>query len=396
MTMPKKVGVLCTYSFPEGMAPTTRIRAYGKGLVDNGIQVEVIIFQPKHGENEYPPVGMVDGLYYEYSHVRKPNASKLHKMFVDHPKSIWNALQIIRKSHKRKTFDVILLSFDKIFYLACFVPFIKMMGIKMAFIGDEYPEPIRKLKSELPKTDIYWYKFFYKMIDGRILMTDALRKFYDEKVSVKPTYILRSILNTDRFNRVARQAVDRPYLCYMGNMMLAKDNVDNIIKAFSIIADEYPSLELYLFGTPNPTDRMIVEKCIRDCHLENRAFIKGRVDSGKVPQILANAEILVTSQPITKRAEGGFPTKLAEYMMSHTPAIVTNVGEIHCYVQDGYTVYMVEPCQPEAYAEKLKYMLTHKEETILVANHAYEYAVKNYGAKEVTKGLVAFLSQIWK
>ena len=36
MTTLNKVGILCTYSFPEGMAPTTRIRAYGKGLVDNG------------------------------------------------------------------------------------------------------------------------------------------------------------------------------------------------------------------------------------------------------------------------------------------------------------------------------------------------------------------------
>lgn len=387
-----KIGVLCTYSFPEGMAPTTRIRAYGKGLVENGVKVEVVIFQPKNGEDDNPSSGMVDGLHYEYSHVRAADASRLHKMFVDHPRSILNALRIIRASHRKEPFDVILLSFDKIQFMLALVPFIWLMGIRMAFIGDEFPEPIRQLRSELPKSDILWYKLLYRMIDARVLMTDALRKFYDEEIAVKPTHILCSILDSRRFEGVVRQPVERPYLCYMGNMMLAKDNVDNIIKAFSLIADDFPVLDLYLFGTPSDTDRKIVEECIREHHLENRAFIKGRIDYDRVPQMLANAEILVTSQPITKRAEGGFPTKLAEYMMSHTPAIVTNVGEIHCYVQDGGTVYMVEPCQPEAYAEKLRYMLTHEEEVRGVADRAYSYALSNFGAEDVTKALADFLA----
>lgn len=66
---------------------------------------------------------------------------------------------------------------------------------------------------------------------------------------------------------------------------------------------------------------------------------------------------MLTSQPVTKRAAGGFPTKLAEYMLSHTPAIVTNVGEIHNYVKDGEHVYMVPPCNPIKYAEKLNTFL---------------------------------------
>ena len=45
--MINKIGILCTYSFPEGMAPTIRILSYGQGLVDNGCKVEVVVFQPK-------------------------------------------------------------------------------------------------------------------------------------------------------------------------------------------------------------------------------------------------------------------------------------------------------------------------------------------------------------
>lgn len=100
----------------------------------------------------------------------------------------------------------------------------------------------------------------------------------------------------------------------------------------------------------------------------------------------------MTSQPVTKRAAGGFPTKLAEYMMSHTPAIVTNVGEIHCYVQDNNTVYLVDPCDDVAYAEKMRYILSHPQEAKEVAGRAYDYAIANFGSKEVTKNLLIFLT----
>ena len=96
----------------------------------------------------------------------------------------------------------------------------------------------------------------------------------------------------------------------MGNMMLAKDNVDNIIRAFKRVCDDFSDVDLYLYGTPNDKDKSVVEGVIAELGLGNRVFIKGRIDYNLVPQTLANAEILVTSQPVTKRAAGGFPNEI--------------------------------------------------------------------------------------
>ena len=79
--------------------------------------------------------------------------------------------------------------------------------------------------------------------------------------------------------------------------------------------------------------------------------------------------------------------------MSKTPTIVTNVGEIHCYVHDGDTVFMVEPCDDVAYAKKMRYILTHSKEAKEVAERAYEYATIHFGSKEVTKKLIGFLNK---
>ena len=225
-------------------------------------------------------------------------------------------------------------------------------------------------------------------------MTQKLIDYYNKEVCEKPSYLLGSILDAERFEKVSFCASDHQYLCYMGNMMLAKDNVDNIIEAFSLIADLFPNLLLYLYGTPSREDQKIITTIIKEKKLTQRVLLKGRADYKDVPSILAQAQILVTSQPNTKRAEGGFPTKMGEYMMSRVPMIVTDVGEIHNYVKDGVTTYMVPPCNPVAYAHKLEYVLTHKQESMEVANRAYLYAVKRFNSTEVVSGLVDFLSKI--
>lgn len=389
--MRNKIGVLCTYAFPEGMAPTIRILSYGQGLVNNGCQVEVVIFQPKVQDDSYPLSGLVNGVKYSYAHKRDKSRPTWYKLFVDRPKSLFNAIKILRKSNSEKRFDCILLSFDHPLFLLFFVPILKILGFKLGFIGDEFPEPIRKLKSSIPYYYKVAYKIVYRFISFRILMTEALRDYYNTEVCKKPTHILCSILNTDRFKSITRRHVNHKYLCYMGNMQLAKDNVDNIIKAFSFVCNDFPDIDLYLYGTPSDNDKSLIIKLISDLGLTNRIFLKGRVDYNLVPQILANAEILLTSQPITKRAAGGFPTKLAEYMMSKTPSIVTNVGEIANYVSNGVNIYMVEPCDACAYASKIKYILDNPKEAQVVAENAYRYALANFSSTKITLSLLDFL-----
>ena len=392
MKQVKKIGVVCAYQFPEGMAPTIRILTYCKGLQKNGVKTEVFTFKVTPADTTEPLDGEVLGIPFHKSYLKHKGGGL--NCITDRISMFKRLSRQIEESHKKEPFDCLLLSFDSPDKLYTIVPLLKSKGYKLLFIGDEFPEPIRRLKAKIPEWYRYAYKFIYKFIDGRIVMTQNLKNYYDTVVCPKPTYILNSIIDEKRFVDIERQPVEQPYLCYMGNMELAKDNVDNIIRAYSMAADEFPQYQLWLFGTPNAQDRAIVEGVIRDCKMEERVFIKGRVDYGQVPQILANATLLVTSQPITKRAGGGFPTKMAEYMMSHTPMIVTNVGEIYKYVQDGVNTYMVEPCQPEQYADKLRYALSNKDESAAIAEKAYIEAKINYGAISVTKGLIDFISSL--
>lgn len=399
----KRIGVLNLYTFPKGMAATSRILAYCKGLQQNGVECKIISFMPKSrkfGEGKLSgTINQCD--YYHFAFSPKNSQHRITLLLHSLEYRIMNlyckfaAVYKVYSLNQEKEFDYMILSFDSLSQLYFFVPVLRLFHIRCVAIADEYPRPIRDyLKTSVPKWKLILYKIIYNFIDGRVLMTEKLQKFYDENISAKPTLILSSIVDTDRFLSVQASDHESDYLCYMGNMALSKDNVDNIIRAFAIIRNDYPHLKLLLYGTPSDKDRQIVQNIIDDLHLQGNCRICGRADYNEVPQILASAKILLTSQPNTKRAEGGFPTKMGEYFMSSVPAILTDVGEISEYVTDGVNGYIVEPESPVAYAQKIRYVLENYDTAIDVAKNARIYVLDNFSTDAAGKSMLNFFKEL--
>jgi glycosyltransferase involved in cell wall biosynthesis len=69
-------------------------------------------------------------------------------------------------------------------------------------------------------------------------------------------------------------------------------------------------------------------KLIREYRLEGRIQWKGEVPRDQIPAILQHASLLVLPRPESKQAQGGFPTKLGEYLATGNPVCSTRVGEI--------------------------------------------------------------------
>jgi glycosyltransferase involved in cell wall biosynthesis len=373
------------------MAATTRIIAYCKGLQVNDVKTQVFSHTWVKDSDNVPSRGVVEGIEYFNTHMYKSTSSKIYKVLVDKPLMYIQTIRNIYKSHKEEKFDYILFAIDSVSFMRIYIPILVMLGIKLAFIVDEYPKPIRHLKTKIP----YWmklsYKFYHKMFKFRVLMTQNLQNYYDKEISIKDTHIMSTIVDTHRFDGLKKQEVPRQYMCYMGNFDLKKDNVDNIVEAFALISDKYPHIDLHLYGTPTAKDRSVIEELIKEKKLERRVFIKGRIDYNLVPQVLMNATILVASQPQTKRAEGGFPTKMGEYMMTGNPVVLNDVGEIHLYIQDGKNAYMVSPHDSQAYAEKLAYILDNYNEAMEVGARGKRYVLENFSVEKIGEDFRDFL-----
>ena len=79
-------------------------------------------------------------------------------------------------------------------------------------------------------------------------------------------------------------------------------------------------------------------------------------------------------------------------MSTGIPTILTDVGEISNYVQDGVHVHIVPPENPKAYAEKLEYIINNYARCLNIATYAKQYIINNFDYKTVSKKLYDFLN----
>jgi len=393
------IAILCDFPFPNGLAATNRIISYSKGLVNFGNTVTVYVYRPTEKKTlirNPNGVGDFEGVLFKYPYNNTIRfSSKLLHLF-ENIFGIVNTFYVIKKNQKKQPIDVLIISNDNPFILFIFSYLSRLIKTKkIVFIFDEFPKPIRKkLKLKIP----YWKKTSYKKIlsnfNGFISISKELLDYYGMIVQKDiKSLVLSSVVNTQKF-LINDTTIRGDYICYMGNFELAKDNVDNIIKAFSLISNKWENLKLYIYGKGNQSDEAFIVKLINDLNLNEKVILMGRVDFKDVPKILKGAKILVSSQPNTYRAKGGFPTKLGEYLVSSTPTIMTDVGEIHLYVKDQVNGYLVKPEDPLIYAKKMDHVLTNYNEALEVAKKGQEYILNNFDIKIQGKRMNEFLLEL--
>ena len=400
-----RCAILSIYSFPLGLAPTNRILAYAKGMVENGASVDVFIPFPTERPTTasiYGNSGIYQGVSYYYTSGRFTSKYKLFRAvsILSRYRKVKGYITSYRKIYqasKQNKYSCIIISTDQILALLVYSILAKKIKSHSIFIFDEFPIPIRhKLKDRITKWKEYLYKKVLKNINAYISISEELKRYYNNFYSNK-TYVLPVIVDVSRFNSEEKQITELASvknLCYMGNMELSKDDVDNIIRAFALISDKYTSIKLYLYGPPKSNTKNYLNNLISSLNLQNRAFLMGRANSDKVPQILTHAHILVSSQPNTIRASGGFPTKLGEYLASGVPALLTDVGENAKYVKDDVHIFFSKPGDHKAYAEKLTYIIENYEHALKVAANGKQYLLSNYSHIKKGRELLEFISNI--
>lgn len=391
-----KIGIICGYPIPIGMAATTRIFAYSKGLVASGAHVDVYSYTPNDfpSDKEINDMGIFDGVSYFYSYKRKKSKNKiLHglsillSLLILGPKLYWK--------NKKTPYDAFIISTDGILPLSylCFCNF--FFKKKLIFIFDEYPTPIRgALKERLPKWKEFIYSVLLRRFTGYISMTRELLTYY-QKIIYRPGIILSTITDTSRFEAYNIQNLNnnKVYtLTYLGNMELSKDNVDNIIYAFSLLTKKHNVL-LNLFGTPQAKDKSKLKKIISDLNLNDKITFRF-ISYDNIPKILTESHILVSSQPRTKRAAGGFPTKLGEYLMSGRPTLLTDVGETSHFFKHKEHMFFAPPHDPISYAEQLDYIINNYDEALRIAAKGRELIIKEYSHLSAGIKIRNFLNQL--
>jgi glycosyltransferase involved in cell wall biosynthesis len=352
--------------FPNGPASTSRAFLYALGLQNAGGRVSVLC----PGPSEYPAIGILnrdvkgskDGVEFEYTCGTTLRGTHfIHQTWLVF-KGMWIAALRTLALNRAHGVDAVILYSDRgaliVFYWfvarLCNAPYIYERCEQPFYQAER--SPFWQLVSF-----VYTHTLF-RLFDGALVISDYLWLYMKRRMRHGAGLLKVPILvDVKQFSSSQPHSPHLGrYLAYCGSLLEHKDGVGYLMAAFATIANDFPDLTLVLIGdsikvSQIPAYRQYAEQL----SISRRVVFTGMVARSELPAHLANASILVLARPTSRQAEAGFPTKLGEYLATGKPVLVTKTGEIASYLADGLNVFFAPPDDVSAFAERLRYILTH-------------------------------------
>jgi glycosyltransferase involved in cell wall biosynthesis len=111
-------------------------------------------------------------------------------------------------------------------------------------------------------------------------------------------------------------------------------------------------------------------------------------------QEICRADILLCIRVQTKRAESGLATKLSEYLASGRPVVVSDVGDMCRYVEDGESALVVRHVTVEGIEEQLRRALQQLDRLQAIGRQGRLAAEQHFGYAAIGKKLDGLLAHL--
>lgn len=356
-------------------ASINRCKAYINGFSQLGVETTVVYYGNKneYADNELPHIN--------FSYFRNPFANKWLSYISQSFYVIWFLLKL-------KKDDVVF------FYGSAWLWYQVVKWKKGVKVYVEYNE-----KNEIVgiggKFLTPSFENFYKAstkLDGLLVISTALKEWYVSKgVERNKINIINVIVDFSRFEGLKKQPCER-YVAYCGTATNNKDGVDQLIKAFALVANKHLDVKLYIIGKiPDNHQAFENAQLVDILGLTDRVVFTGPVAIEAMPQMLINAEACALARPDNEQARYGFATKMGEYLLSGNPVVVTKVGDFPLFLKDGESALLADADNVNSFAEKLDWCLTNVEEAKKIGANGKQIAFKYFNYITETKKIADFI-----
>lgn len=379
--------------YPNGKASTARVREYGKGFVDNGVEVKVWLPVPRQPYqdsgilNPIPKGSDEYGVKYEYI----AGCSKRHRnIFVRQMLDLYGYVATLYclVTKCRKGDLVVIYEGGPIWFLLC-IWAIRFAGAKCGMelnelpygTGQETKDAKRKrcimLERIFPKFDFIWAisEPLYQM---------ANRYAPHAKIIKVPIMVEGQLVGDDFINP------HTPYIFHSGTLSEQKDGICGMLEAFGMACQQIKSpIEYILTGILDDSPHAQELKNIIDKYgIEDRVRFVGYLDLPTLRKYQKNCWLTIINKYDTQQNHYCFSTKLSEYLSFSRPVIITTVGEANNYLKDGVNAFIVEPHCPELIAEKIIYAVNHPEETAAIGRNGHKLTESVFDCGYQTKRII--------
>jgi len=178
---------------------------------------------------------------------------------------------------------------------------------------------------------------------------------------------------------------------FTGTINIKKENLDVFLHALSKVKNKR-KIEFELYGFIDEDNLTKLDFLRKKYNLINLVTYCGEVDGKEVLQLLKKFHLLVLPRGNTLQNQFGFSTKLADYMCSGIPTLVTNVSDNSLYIIDSINGFIIEPDSVEAFINKITYVIdSYSEKASKIAQCALETANKSFNYSNYSSLLTEFL-----
>lgn len=364
-------------SYKPNIAATLRLLALVKGISDAGLDYRLVFAYPNES---FDIIGECSGINrVEYLWKKHPIKNKYLKF----ARSFWDVRRYVSKLPQGS--PVLLINAND--YLPIIIKYKKR--VRLYVENTEHPEVLKVFPSILQSS----YLKACTQIEGMFVISSALKKLYED-MGVKKVSLLNMVVDPNRFISVCKSVGKEKYIAYCGSATNTKDGVDILIRAFALFCEKKQEYKLYIIGkNPAFSDDKTNLLLVNELGLKDKVVFTGEVPSEQIPQMLVDAEMLALARPDNRQAQYGFPTKLGEYLLTGNPVVVTAVGDIPLFLEDGTSALIAKPDDEKDFASKMLWVAEHHKEAKEIGLRGKEVALSEFNGDIEAKKILSVLDK---
>lgn len=395
--------LISTNPFESSSASANRWLTLIEGLNGLGVNIQIIVvgnYQSKAEKEKFGSYSNIDGIEIKYL-TSKVVVNLWHRRYFKYIGKYFHALKIKKRIEKElSAFDGMVWSENEMEIWKT-ITSISEKSFQLISEMSEFLDishfnkgnALQRRSADIKQR--YFENIYIKHLDGLVLMTKTLFAHYSNFENPPQLLHLPMTVDLERFKikKLPPNDFKGPYVAFVGVMNDAKDGVNILIEAFNVVSDINPALSLYLVGGWNYDTPQHLKR-IKELGLEERIKWVGEYKREVIPSIIMNAVLLVLPRPNSKQAQGGFPTKLGEYLATGVPVCATKVGEIPNYLVDKESVFFAKPDSVDSFAQAMLTALKDSKKASKVGKRGKEVAEVYFNKDIQSKKLYKFLKQL--
>ena len=351
--------ILIANAYVPNTAQTNRLLALAKGIIENGVSLRLVFVHP--GDN-FEKLSTNLNLKVEYLWDKhRTNNKVLSRLY-----GFWD---IFRFTHSLKPDSKVFL-----YGAGQFLPILIKSKAQIYHERTEHPSVVKIIPHFMQKK----YLASCSKLSGMFVISTALKQYF-ESIGVRNVNIINMVVDETRFVNLKEGEGGNDYIIYCGKATNNKDGVNDLIRAFAIVASEHKDIELKIVGkAPNRQDGYENLRLVEKLGLKNRVDFMGIKPSSEVPQLLKNARACVLDRPDSLQAQCGFPTKLGEYLLSGRPVIITKVGDIPLFLSHRQNALLANERDAEDFATQISWVLDNPKDAALIGERGKALAENEF------------------